>query len=255
MLDLLTIRHVLANNPTDFNATEVRCALHHRAGEPATALVSVGRAAAFSFESGVELLKISEIYRNLGDLPRACTNARRALALEPGLYKAHEILAVNLWDLAAPFYEVGSLYLRVIALEPLFAHGWAALAIQYSGEQLYDLAERALRRAVSSEPASALAHSWLGEIHSALAESSAALRCFDRALAVEPSEDIRRHMLLALLYDPEISGEARFYRQVSRARFSASDHSRPRLRSNPGDRMHVAYLSSKFVARIQLASA
>jgi protein O-GlcNAc transferase len=246
MRDHAAVRRILAMDPANFEAAEERYSREHDAGNMTSAILCGRRAAAIASGRPDEFLKLSEIYRDLGELLRSSTYARRALVLKPDFAKAMEILSVNQWDLTRSSYEVASSYLRMVSVDPLFAHGWSTLAELYADMQLFEFAERALRRSLSADPACAIAHSHLGKFHRDLAEPTAALRCYDRAVAADGSEHLRRDMLLALLYDPETTEESRFGRQIVGRGRKSSWQSRPILRHQSGDRIHVAYLSSKF---------
>jgi predicted O-linked N-acetylglucosamine transferase (SPINDLY family) len=106
------------------------------------------------------------------------------------------------------------------------------------------------RKVLEQNPSSEVAHSWLGACFARQGETEAAIRHFDRALAIKPDyEDAITKKIFALDFLPE--GDFALHQAVRREWWDRIGAKLPRLqlqRSNPdpGKRLVVGYVSSDF---------
>lgn len=214
-------------------------------GEAGAALIPAAAAATLRPDLADSHARLAAVRALAGRRKESLTAFRRALALAPGDARtasrfAHILAVGGEQDLAESFLE------RALALDAGDVAAWVSIVQRHLARLDFDRVDRCLRRAVAMTPA----HPWLlaplAELRRDQGEITAALRVYDRIIAIEPSMRNERAYLLALLYEPEASEAARFARHLDFARRHVPERPRPPRRSPAGERIHVAYLSSGF---------
>ncbi|WP_315786145.1 MULTISPECIES: tetratricopeptide repeat protein [unclassified Bradyrhizobium] len=128
-------------------------------------------------------------FKDLRRSDDAIAEFNRALALSPDdttalINRGETFLTLKRNDDALSDFD------RVIALDPQFALGWLGRANVLMLNKRVSEALDACRRAVAIEPNSAKALSQIGQCHALLGDAEAAVAFFDRALAIDPADEI-----------------------------------------------------------------
>ena len=219
-----------------------------------------------------------------GDLVAAETSCRRTLELAPGNVSADKQLAVILmrrerFDEAEPvlrrvaaaraddpvallglgrvLYRRGAVAeaepyaRRFVDLHPQRPEGRALLGAVRLATGDLDMALGELRRASELDPKNDSTLILLGHALSALADFAGAQRCYERAAALTPDDNLAwRNDLIRVLYDPRLDEAARRSAHVA---FGEAMEARatplpadPALTRDPARRLRIGWLSSDF---------
>jgi tetratricopeptide (TPR) repeat protein len=123
--------------------------------------------------------------QHVGRLDDAERVARQALALNPGLVGAHNVLALIDID-RARFDQAMGHARRAIELDPGYSGSWVNLGVAQSGARRDDEAAASLARALELEPTSAMAHYNLGALRHAQGRHAEAMRHYRDAIRIDP---------------------------------------------------------------------
>jgi len=244
---LVAWRKAAIENPSDPAAwASITMILSTDAGRATRAILPGRIAVALAPLAPAVQVSLASALAMTGDTAASARAFRRALALAPDHGFAH----ARLGHVAADRNEavLGLRYLlRAAVLDPMDAAAWAGAAWWYFRVELaYDRIERSLKRALASQPAHADALNQMGELFRNLGELATSLRFYDRCLAVVPSAETERALLLALLYAPNVSEDEHIGRHLAYARRYAPERPRPKAEPLQGRRIRIGYLSSGF---------
>lgn len=140
---------------------------------------------------------------------------------------------------------------RVIALNPKLALGWLGRANVLMLEKQVSAALEACRRALAIEPDSPKALSQIGQCQALLGDADQAVACFDRALALNPADDVALASRIFSLdfcdvgYAQHQAARSEWWRRVGAgiAELHPPDHANDR---DPHRRLVVGYVSGDF---------
>ncbi len=242
---LLAWRKAAIESPDDVAAWSVIAIALADSGKAWTALLPAGIAVALRPAEADNHARLAVIRVFAGALPGAMRAFRRAIALGPG----NAVVLGRFGHVAgqAGQPDLGAAVLtRALAVDPTDGAAWAAVAQRRLAEFSFDAAERALMRGLAAAPSQPMLLAPMAEFRRDQGGISPALRLYDRAIAVDPSMRNERAYLLALLYEPAVTDEARLGRHLAYARRHAPDRPRPPARTLRAKRIHVAYLSAGF---------
>ncbi|HUE65585.1 MAG TPA: sulfotransferase [Rhizomicrobium sp.] len=120
-----------------------------------------------------------------GQLARAASHFRRALATDAGNYEALNLLGVISAQLGRQDEAIGLLQ-RAVAAYPLAPEAHNNLGMALNLAKRHDEAVPVLEKAVSLSPSDAVARNNLGVAHQALGHRELAVACFQRACQLRP---------------------------------------------------------------------
>ncbi|MGJ4954937.1 tetratricopeptide repeat protein [Bradyrhizobium sp. HKCCYLRH2015] len=128
-------------------------------------------------------------FKDLRRSDEAIAEFNRALALAPDdttalINRGETFLQLKRNDDALADFD------RVIALDPQFTLGWLGRANVLMLNKRVSEALEACQRAVTIEPNSAKALSQIGQCHALMGDAEAAVALFDRALAIDPADEV-----------------------------------------------------------------
>lgn len=126
--------------------------------------------------------------------PVAEEYARKAVALDPKLPSAHQLLG-ELYLYHSQFEEAIAEFQKELEVNPGSATAYYKLADGYSRVQKFDEAERLLQRSIWLDSTSTGPYILLGKVLEKKGETELAVRALQRALAMDPNNPIPHHLL------------------------------------------------------------
>ena len=126
--------------------------------------------------------------------PIAEANAQKAVALDPKLPLAHQLLGeLYLYESKIP--EAIAEFQKELEVNPGYAAAYYKLADAYSRVQKFDDAERLLQRSIWLDATSTGPYILLGKVLAKKGETELAVRALQRALAMDPNNPMPHHLL------------------------------------------------------------
>jgi tetratricopeptide (TPR) repeat protein len=126
--------------------------------------------------------------------PIAQEYAQKAVALDPKLPLAHELLG-ELYLYEAQLDKAIAEFQKELEINPGYPAAYYKLADCYSRLQKFDAAERLLQRSIWLDPTSTGPYILLGKVLEKKGETLLAVRALQRALAMDPNNPIPHHLL------------------------------------------------------------
>jgi tetratricopeptide (TPR) repeat protein len=126
--------------------------------------------------------------------PVAEEYARKAVALDPKLPLAHQLLG-ELYLYHSQIDDAIAEFRKELEINPGNATAYYKLADGYSRVQKFDEAERLLQRSIWLDPTSTGPYILLGKVLQKKGETELAVRALQRALAMDPNNPVPHHLL------------------------------------------------------------
>jgi tetratricopeptide (TPR) repeat protein len=157
----------------------------------------------------LEHFQAGKLYSRMGDRPRAITEYRKAIDLDPRFIEARHRLGVELYLTGNPVEAIKELRRASMVLpgyrkeyEIWYAEGLALTRLEQGDEAL-----AMFRKVVQERPAFAPAHNELGKAMLQRAEYDAAIDHFVKAIGADPKADYARGLQIAMTRKAQASAK------------------------------------------------